>query len=220
MLLGATTFAMWAGVASADMITFNLDTGNSAISGFTGPYAKVTVNRTSTTTADIIYQSLTNSGNIYLLGDGGSVDANINGAFTVGTITGSNAGTGFTPGPYSNSGSGNVDGFGVFNLTVTSFDGFTHSSDFIDVPVTLTSGTWASASDVLTINDFTHNAVAAAHIFVTSAPADASNGAIVTGFAAGSNGGGPPTSIPEPGSLSLLAAVLLGVGALTRRRRS
>ncbi len=36
--------------AKADSITFDLTTGNSAISGFTGPYASVLVNRTSATT--------------------------------------------------------------------------------------------------------------------------------------------------------------------------
>ncbi len=69
-----------------------------------------------------------------------------------GTITGSNAGTGFSPGPYSDGGSGNVDGFGVFNQTINSFDGFPNSSDSISFVVTDTSGTWASASNVMTRN--------------------------------------------------------------------
>ena len=49
------------------------------------------------------------------------------------------------------------------------------------------SGTWASAADVLAPNADGFDA--AAHIFVTSSPANASNGAIVTGFAAEA----PPT---------------------------
>jgi hypothetical protein len=217
-LLGAAAFATWTSVASAAFI-FSLDTGNTALSGYTGPFASVSVGLTDATHATLTYTSLTNSGNIYLLGDGGSVAANINAAsFTLGTITGSNGGTGFTPGPYSNGGAGNEDGFGSFNLTINSFDGYTHSSDTISFDLTNTSGTWVSDSDVLTAN--ANNALAAAHIFVTSSPADASNGALVTGFAAGSGGGGPPTNVPEPGTLSLLAAVLLGVGALTRSRRA
>src|SRR5713101_7903097 len=59
--------------ARADVITFNLDTPNTAISGFTGPYGTVTVDRTSTTTATITLTSLTNSGNIYLFGDGSTI---------------------------------------------------------------------------------------------------------------------------------------------------
>ncbi len=63
--------------ASADSV-FNLDTGNSAISGYTGPYASVDVNLTSATMATITFTSLTNSGNIYLMGGGGSVGVNVN----------------------------------------------------------------------------------------------------------------------------------------------
>src|ERR1700752_1844357 len=65
---------------------------------------------------------------------------------------------------------------------LNSFDGFTHSSDTISFDVTDTSGTWASASNVLTANSDGFDA--AAHIFVTPSPANAANGAIATGFAA------------------------------------
>jgi hypothetical protein len=208
LLLGAQS-------AWADLI-FNIDTGNSALSGNTGPFAQVDVSLTDTTHATITFTSLTNSGNIYLLGDGGSVDVNVNGTFTLGTISGSNAGTGFTPGPYSDSGSGNVDGWGTFNQTITSFDGFTHSSDTISFGLTATgSTTWATAADVLTPN--ANNALAAAHIFVTSSPANAANGAIVTGFAAGNNGGGPPNNIPEPGTVALIGVSLVGLTLMKRK---
>jgi VPDSG-CTERM motif len=198
--------------AKADFL-FDLTAGNSAISGFPGPYAQVDVNRTSATTATITFTSLTNSGNIYLLGDGGSVDVNVNATtFTLGAITGSNAGTGFTPGPYSNSGSGNVDGFGVFNQTITSFDGFTHSSDTISFSLTNTSGTWATANSVLTAN--ANGALAGAHIFITSSPANAANGAIATGFAAGP---GTPQNTPDGGTTAmLLGSALAGLGAMRR----
>src|SRR6266404_3861334 len=79
--------------AKADTITFNLTVSNF---GFTGPYAMVTVNRTDTTHATITFNSLTNSGNIYLMGDGSTVALNVNATtFTCGAITASNAGTGF-----------------------------------------------------------------------------------------------------------------------------
>jgi len=193
--------------AKADSITFDLTTGNSAISGYPGPYASVLVNRTSTTTATITFTSLTNSGNIYLLGGVGSVAVNVNAtSFTLGPITGSNAGTGFTPGPYSDGGSGNEDGFGSFNQTINSFDGYTHSSDSISFSLTDTSGTWASAMAVLLANS--GGSLAAAHIFVTADPANGSNGALATGFAA--NG-----TVPDSGTtVALLGFALVGIGSL------
>ena len=144
------------------------------------PYVSVTVNRTNSTHATTTFTSLTAAGNIYLMGDGSSVAVNVNAtSWTVNNITGSNSGTGFTPGPYSNGGSGNVDGFGVFNQTINSFDGFTHSSSTIGFTLTNTSGTWANVAAVLAANS--GGSLAAAHIFVTVSPANAANGAIATG---------------------------------------
>ena len=198
--------------ASADTYSFELDTSNTAISGYTEPYASVEVNRTDPTHAKITFNSLTNSGNIYLLGDGGSVAVNVNAtSWTIGDLAGSNSGTGFTPGPYSDGGAGNEDGFGSFNQTVNSFDGFTHSSDSIEFVLTNTSGTWADAASVLTFNSKNH--LAAAHIFVTSDPADAENGAIVTGFASGST----IPSVPEPTTMLLLGSGLIGLAGYGRK---
>ena len=200
--------------ASADLFSFDLGTGNSAISGFPGPYAQVTVDRTSSTIATVTFTSLTNSGNIYLMGDGGTVAVNVNASsWTLSGITGSNSGTGFTlGGPFSDGGAGNEDGFGSFNQTINTFDGFTHSSDTISFTLTDTSGTWASAANVLTPNASGEDA--AAHIFVTSSPANAANGALATGFASQ----GAPVPSPEPSSLSIFGVGLLGLLGLARRR--
>jgi hypothetical protein len=197
--------------AKADTFSFNLSNPNTAISSYPGPYASVLVNRTSTTSATITFTSLTAAGNIYLMGDGSSVAVNVNAtSWTLGTISGSNAGTGFTPGPYSNSGSGNVDGFGVLNQTITSFDGFTHSSGTISFTLTNTSGKWATANSVLIAN--AHGAMAAAHIFVTLSPANAANGALATGFAA--NGG---AQVPDGGTTVMLLGAALGALGMARR---
>jgi hypothetical protein len=190
----ASAFALALGIAAlparADLM-FNLDTGNSAISGFTGPYATVDVHLVDATHATVEFTSLTNSGNIYLMGDGGSVAVNVNASSWNVTVpftspaAASNAGTGFTPGPYSDGGSGNEDGFGSFNQTVNGFDGFTHSADDVTIELENAGGTWAAANNVLTANPDGY--LAAAHIFVTSSPANAANGAIATGFATGSD---------------------------------
>ena len=218
-LLLAVALMMTLGVrsASADTTSFDLGVGNSAISGYTGPYAHVNVNLTDSTHATITFTSLTNNGNIYLLAGAQAVDVNVNAAsWTLGSITGSNAGTGgFTPGPYSNGGSNNADGFGSFNQTIDSFDGYTHSSDTISFVLTNTGGTWASATNVLAAN--ASGFLAAAHIFVTSSPANTSNGALATGFAA--NGASNP--VPEPATLALaLSGVgLIGLGGVRRLLR-
>src|SRR5438132_4842204 len=139
--------------AKADTFVSSLNAGNSAISGFTGPYGTVTITTTGTNTATVTFTSNTVAGNTYLFGDGGSVALNVNATtFSVSGITGSNSGTGFTPGPYSQGAAGNEDGFGSFNLTINCFDGFTHSWDTISFTLTNTSGTWASAANVLTAN--------------------------------------------------------------------
>ncbi len=196
--------------AKADTFSFNLGVGNPAISGYPGPYVSVTVNRTNSSHATITFTSLTAAGNIYLMGDGSSVAVNVNAtSWTLSNVTGSNSGTGFTPGPYTNGGSGNVDGFGVFNQTINSFDGFGHSSSTIRFTLTNTSGSWVNAAAVLAANS--GGSLAAAHIFVTVSPANAANGALSTGFAA--NGG----QVPDGGTTVMLLGVALGALGMVRR---
>jgi hypothetical protein len=204
--VGMATALLAASQAKADITGFDIGEGNTAISGFPGPYAHVQVNLTDSTHATITFTSLSAAGNIYLMGDGGTVAVNVNASsWTIGSFSASNAGTGFTPGPLSDGGSGNQDGFGSFNQTVNSFDGFTHSSDSISFILTDTGGTWASAANVLTPN--ANGSEAATHIFVTSSPANAANGALATGFAA----------VPEPSTLIAGALLLLPFGASTLR---
>ena len=198
--------------AKADFI-FNLTVGNSGLSGFPGPYATVDVHLTDPTHATISFTSLTNGTNIYLFGAVNAVDVNVNATtWTIGSFTATNAGTGFTPGPLSDGGSGTVDGFGVLNQTVNSFDGFTHASDFISFTLTNTSGTWASDTTVLVANN--QGVFGAAHIFVTTTigGVNASNSALVTGFAA--NGG---STVPDGGTTVMLLGAALGALGMARR---
>jgi hypothetical protein len=100
--------------------------------------------------------------------------------------------------------------FGDFNLTIKNFDGFTHSADEITFTLTNMGATWASAADVLTPN--ANGFDAAAHIFVTSTPANAANGAIATGFA------DEGTRVPDGGAtVMLLGAALSGVAVIRRK---
>jgi len=198
--------------AKADTFISSLNQGNTAISGFTGPYGTVTITTNGTNQATVTFTSNTVAGNTYLFGDGSSVALNVSVAtFSVSGISGSNAGTGFTPGGWTSVGAGNVDGFGVFNLRIRSFDGFTHSSDTITFTLTNTAGVWGSAASVLALN--ANGFDAAAHIFVTTSPANASNSALATGFA----GEGAQGHVPDGGTTVMLLGAGLSALGLVRR---
>ena len=195
----------------ADQFSFDLTVGNPDLSGNTGPYAHVVVNRTDATHATITFTSLTNNGKIYLMGAQGTVGVNVNAtSWTLGGLSASNAGSGFLPAQLSNGGAGNEDGFGSFNQTINSFDGYSHSSDTVSFTLTNTSGSWANAMSVLKANLKGH--LAAAHILVTTYPADRRNGASVTGYASGS---GP--SVPDGGTTVMLLGTALGALGMARR---
>lgn len=198
--------------AGAAMV-LNLGIGNAALSGYAGPFATVTVSLVDATHAQITYASNTVAGNIYLFGDGGMVALNFNGPVTFpAMITATNAAAGFTPGPFTDGGAGNQDGFGNFNFSINDFDGYAHTADYVSFTVAKTAGHWSSESDVLVANADGYQA--SAHIFVTTAPADINGSALVTGFAAD---GTPP--VPEPTSMLLLGFGLALGGAAGLRRR-
>jgi len=188
--------------ASADSIGFDIAVPNAALAPFPSPYAHVDVNQTSATTAIITFTGLTTGGFTYSFGAAQAIDINVNATtFTVGVPNGGSLG------PHS---PGNVSEFGTFNVTLDNFDGFTSRFSTVNFEITDTSGTWASASDVLLANSDGFRA--AAHIFVTAA--SCGNEACVTGFA----GDGGLTPTPEPATLLLVASSLLGLGFTGRKR--
>ena len=192
----------------------SLNVPNSAISPFTGPYGFVNITLVNSTTAAVTFTSNTVGGNIYLLGGAQGTDLNVNGTATASDFMFSQAGQtgGFTAPSEVGQGSGNVDGHGTFNLTIDYFDGFKHAFNSVDFTLTATGGTtWASDSDVLAPNADGFDA--AAHIFVTSAPAVQSNGAIATGFA----GEVPPNNVPDNGATAMFMGLGLTALGLVRR---
>ena len=225
-LLAATSIAslLAASPANADVITVSIDTGSSVLSPYPGPYGTVTIDRTSSTTANITFSAV----DPYRIGDGGSVDLNVNAtSFTFTTPTETTVvepppvTTQFTPTYDSKKGNtpGEVGPFGSFNLSLNNSGGFANTANTVSFTLTDTSGTWASASSVVIAN--LAGADVAAHIFVCGEtpcnPADP-KGAVVTGYAAGSGGGNIVFLVPEPLSLSLFGAALVSVAALRRRK--
>jgi hypothetical protein len=215
MAIGLAVVLLAPGSASADL-TFDLNSANSVISPFPGPYVQVDVGDpfNGGTESTITFTHLTNGSNDYLMFDSGSAGVNVNAtSFTVSGISGT--GPQNTP-VLSFAGSKNLDGFGSFNLTIDDGDGFKNRAFTITFTVTNTSGTWGTASDVLTPNSKT-GALAASHVGVSvSGGAFGSN----TGYVGG-NGGSiiTPQSVPEPSTLAVAGLGTLAFIAYGVRKR-
>ena len=174
--------------AKADSVTYMLTNGNSPSLG-TGPFGTVTVSLTGNT-ATITFTAAAG----YLFVDGSAVDVNVNAnSWTVANIT-SNGN------PVSDSGSGNVDGFGIFNQTLSQQNA-SNGASLVPFTLTNTSGTWASASQVLIAN--VDGWLVGAHLQIA-------NG--FTGYAVGNT-----TTLPDGGTTVMLLGAALGALGMARR---
>jgi len=204
--------------ASADTASYSLTSGNSpnGLSGFPGPYATVTVSLIDPTHAQFTYDSATSGGYTYLLAGQGAVAANINASsFTVSGISSTNSFAGFTPGPVTQAAAGNEDGFGSFNLTMDSFDGYQHSNTEVTFTVQNNSGVWVSAANVLAANDSGENL--AIHGFAVLNPVSIDGSPAATGYASGAQF--TTTAVPEPSSMAIAGLGALGFVGYSLRRR-
>ena len=202
MLVAVAPRSAW-----ADSFSFDLGNPNAALSGFTGPFVNVNVNRTSTTTAVITFTALTTGGITFRMGGAQMVGISLNATGFTASATETNA-VGFDPGTATQDIGGNqVDGWGNFNLVFDNSDGYSDSANTVTVSITNTGGTWASVFDVLTENADGYEV--GVHAFACTAPCTKAGGALATGF----------VSTPEPSGALLFGVGSLIAGAAIRRRR-
>lgn len=171
---------------------YTLTTTNSPGTLGSGPFGTVHVDLTGGV-ATITFTAASG----YLFVDGGAVAVNVNASsWTIGNF--------FSNGnPVSADGSGNEDGFGVFNQKVSQQNS-SNGASIISFTLTNGSGTWASAANVLAFNG--NNWLVAAHIQIQDGTGN-------TGFAAGPNGG----SVPDGGTTVMLLGAALGALGMVRR---
>jgi PEP-CTERM motif len=198
--------------AQATTITFDLTTPNSAMSGFLGPYATVSITA-SGGNATFVVTALSRDGYDYRLGDGGSFAFNSTQTVSVNFLTLTYTdGSGATS--FSNGGSGNTDdGFGYFSNSIDNFDG--NGASVKSITFTTMGGAFADAEHVLVANSGGFEA--AAHIFVQG-PTCGGDSACVTGFVGDGITNSQPV-VPEPSSLILLGSGLMGAATMVRMRR-
>src|SRR5436190_9268773 len=206
-------------LAAADT-NYLLNLGNSGLAG-TGPYATADVAWANLTTATVTFDSLSNGGYLYLMGDGGTVAVNVNAAangWTFSNVLATNSISGFTPATIVGGLPGNEDGFGSFNQTFNSEKsnggqgGFTDAFDQVSFTLHNTSGAWANSDQVLAANDSGWSV--AIHGFGCKQPCSPTEGAAFTGFATG----GVISAIPEPETYAMLLAGLTLLGFGVRRK--
>jgi hypothetical protein len=201
--LAGLALGFGAASASADIAYFTLSAANTVGLG-SGPFASVSLDRTSTTSASVTFTA--NTGGGYAFVDGSAAGLNVAGAFSVGTIsyTCSSLTTCGTashlPTPYTiDMTNGNVDGAGSFNLQINQNDGWGAGTETISFGLTATgSNTWASAASVLTANAKGNMVVA--HVGLTPGTN--------TGFA----------TVPIPAAAWLFGSGLIGLIGVARRR--
>lgn len=199
--------------------TYQIGTGNTAISSYTSPFATLTLTQQSAQQVkfEFVGLSATTSGinYTYLFGGSGAVDLNLNSDdFAVSNITETSLSSGYklsnTKTNYPKIGSGNISGFGLFNLTLTNFDGYQYSNNIISFVVTNNSSTtsWSGLGDVLSANSLGN--YAAIHTFICATTCSVSSGAVATGYAAQNGGTYVPTPAPLETPLTLLGLLVIG----------
>jgi len=220
--LAGAALTLGAGSASADYI---LTYENGAIFG-SGPFGTVQVVLIDGTDATITFTA--DSGYEFMDGSAAAVNVNatsfdiVNGTAGISTSSGTVAGISTT---------GSVDGFGSLNLQINLSGGSADGSTSISFTIHNDSGTWSSASQVLTPVS-SGGATVAAHMYNFATPLVGS----CTGFAGNAGGAGYTSGqdlsstggtncsgtlseqVPIPAAAWMFISGLLGLIPIARRR--
>ena len=203
LVLGIAT----SGWATTYDFSYYLTVPNSGLSVATGPYASIGINLNGTGTV-ATFDVLAEPG--FSLVNGKMFDINTSAAATVSSIV-ETAQPGFnveTP-TVTYNGNPHVSDFGKFNIWISNPTASNLISE-LTFSLNRTSGSWSSASDVLSVNGtgyFSAGHIAINNMFDTE-------GSRITGFA----GNGEPPTVPEPGTLLLLGGGLFGLAVYGKRR--
>ena len=214
LLVLAGCSLLWAQFAAADtciaaggfesVLNVSTQTAPGATNGTT--FGTVCVMLIAPNTATVTFTAATN----YAFMDSSMADVQVNAAsFTLGpTITEAPH-----PGLASDGGPGNVSTYGVFNQTITNFDGAGDAETLVTFILTNNSATWASAAAVLAANAKGFDAAAHVICLAGSGCETALNGGPLTFFVAEG-----AAAVPEPTSLAMLGSGLIGLAGILRRK--